>query len=192
MLQSLCGVDFNKTLAGQLTKSSTHFQASQVVGWRPLEGVFSTISKMGIKQKIAIESKSMPPLCLVLSLCDDDGTALLHIANGMKRNVFNTKCVASSNIEFLYMLVPSSPTQQFQFYLLIVVIFRLMDSTQHCQPKFLMQKHCSILICYKLLIIKFLKATNNSKHLYNIRYNSNTCMRKLYNDKYIQVPTTIL
>ena len=42
----------------------------------------------------------MPPLCLVLSLCDDDGTALLHIANGMKRNVFNTKCVASSNIEF--------------------------------------------------------------------------------------------
>ena len=42
----------------------------------------------------------MPPLCLVLSLCDDDGTALLHIANGMKRKVFNTKCVASSNIEF--------------------------------------------------------------------------------------------
>ena len=100
MLQSLCGVDFNKTLAGQLTKSSTHFQASQVVGWRPLEGVFSTISKMGIKQKIAIESKSMPPLCLVLSLCDDDGTALLHIANGMKRYVFNIKCNASSNIEF--------------------------------------------------------------------------------------------
>ena len=42
----------------------------------------------------------MPPLCLVLSLCDDDGTALLHIANGMKRYVFNIKCNASSNIEF--------------------------------------------------------------------------------------------
>ena len=121
MLQSLCGVDFNKTLAGQLTKSSTHFQASQVVGWRPLEGVFSTISKMGIKQKIAIESKSMPPLCLVLSLCDDDGTALLHIANGIKK-IFLTQNVLlvlilnsySSIITYIAILVLFTNSSNFQ------------------------------------------------------------------------------
>ena len=126
MLQSLCGVDFNKTLAGQLTKKYPF--SGQPSCWveDPQRGSSLLFLKWVSNRKLPL-NQSPCRLCLVLSLCDDDGTALLHIANGMKRNVLTQivllvlilnsyvlLCYASSIITYIAISVLFTNSSNFQ------------------------------------------------------------------------------